>query len=185
MAEDATIARPYANALFDVANAGGGREAAEQLDLWTHMLGFASAAVTADGVQDVLARPNATAEEKARTLINICGDALDDRGRNLLRLLAQNKRLTLLPEIASQFESLRAQAQMTLDVEVVSAYALGATTEQLLTTALHKRFGREIKMTSRVDAALVGGAVIRAGDTVIDGSVRGRLDKLREALTRP
>ena len=91
----------------------------------------------------------------------------------------------MLPEIAAQFEALRAQAQMTLDVEVVAAFPLQAKTQQQLTDALHKRFGREIKMTSRTDPSLVGGAVIRAGDTVIDGSVRGRLDKLREALARP
>ena len=185
MAEDATIARPYAHALFDVAQSAGGTQSGDNLDRWTNMLAFAAAAVTADGVQAALARPNATAEEKARTLINICGDALDDHGRNLVRLLAQNKRLTLLPEIAEQFEVLRAQAQMTLDVEVISAYPLGATSEAQLTSALNKRFSREINMTSRIDASLVGGAVIRAGDTVIDGSVRGRLDKLREALTRP
>ena len=184
MAEDATIARPYAHALFDVANGTGAARDA-QLDRWTGMLNFAAAAVTAEGVAEALSRPGATAEDKAGTLIGICGDALDDQGRNLVQLLAQNKRLALLPEIAAQFEALRAQAQMTLDVEVVAAYPLQAKTQQQLTDALHKRFGREIKMTSRTDPSLVGGAVIRAGDTVIDGSVRGRLDKLREALARP
>lgn len=184
MAEDATIARPYANALFDVANVAG-RDRNASLDRWTQMLNFAAAAVVADGVQELLARPNATAEAKAQMLIDLCGDALDTHGKNLLQLLAQNKRLTLLPEITEQFEALRAQAQMTLDVEVVSAFELGEGAQQRLADALNKRFGREIKMTSRTDTALVGGVVIRAGDTVIDGSVRGRLDKLREALARP
>lgn len=180
MAEEATIARPYANALFDVAKVSDG-----DLNTWTRMLGFAAAAASAEHVQDLLMRPNATADDKARTLISLCGDELDDRGRNLVHLLAQNKRLELLPEIATQFEDLRAKAQMTLDVEVTSAFDVTQSALQVLTTALERRFGREIKMTSRVDRTLVGGAVIRAGDTVIDGSVKGRLEKLREALARP
>jgi F-type H+-transporting ATPase subunit delta len=180
MAEEATIARPYANALFDLA-----KVSPVELDRWSRILAYAAEAVGEASVADLLSRPDATTEQKARVLIDLCGDTLDDHGRNFIRLLSQNKRLDLVPEIAVQFEALRAAAEQTLDVEVISALPVSPALEQQLATALGRRFQREVKMTSRIDASLMGGAVIRAGDTVIDGSVRGRLEKLRESLARP
>lgn len=180
MAEEATIARPYANALFELA-----KTSTVELDRWSRTLAFAAEAVAQPQVSELLSRPDATAEHKAGTLIDLCGDAVDDRGRNFIRLLAQNKRLELVPEVSVQFEALRAAAEQTLDVEVISAQPVTPELEQQLAAALGRRFQREVKMTSRVDPSLMGGAIIRAGDTVIDGSVRGRLDKLRESLARP
>jgi F-type H+-transporting ATPase subunit delta len=174
MAEEATIARPYANALFDLA-----KVSPVELDRWSRILAYAAEAVGEASVADLLSRPDATTEQKARVLIDLCGDTLDDHGRNFIRLLSQNKRLDLVPEIAVQFEALRAAAEQTLDVEVISALPVSPALEQQLATALGRRFQREVKMS------LMGGAVIRAGDTVIDGSVRGRLEKLRESLARP
>ncbi len=179
MAEEATIARPYANALFELA-----RSSAVELDRWSRMLAYAAEATAQPQVQEMLGRPDVTADHKALALADVCGDVIDDRGRNFVRLLAQNKRLELVPENAGLSEELRAAAEQTLDVEVVSAQPVTPALEQQLAAALSRRFQREVKMSSRVDTSLLGGAVIRAGDMVIDGSVRGRLDKLREALSR-
>ncbi len=99
-------------------------------------------------------------------------------------MLARNKRLHLLAEISAQFEALRAQEEASLDVEVVSAYSLDDAEQQRLDESLARRFEREIQLTSRVEETLLGGAIIRAGDTVIDGSVRGKLKKLSETLQR-
>lgn len=179
MAEEATVARPYASALFELVNTG-----TLELDRYSRLLAYAAEAVAQPQVAELLGQPETTAERKAATVIGLVSDVIDDRGRNFLNLLAQNKRLALVPEIAAQFEALRAAAEQTLDVEVVSAQAVTPELEQRLIDALRRRFQREVKMTSRVDPALMGGAVIRAGDTVIDGSVRGRLEKLRETLVR-
>ena len=105
-------------------------------------------------------------------------------GKQLLHVLAGNKRLHLLAEISAQYEELRAQEQASLEVEVVSAFALDDVEQKRITEALARRFEREIVLTSRVDESLLGGAIIRAGDTVIDGSVRGKLEKLSEMLQR-
>ena len=111
-------------------------------------------------------------------------DALDDRGRRFVYVLADNKRLDLLPEIAAQFETRKAEAERVLDVEITAAVTLSEAQVNVYTEALRRRFGQQVHVTAGVDAALVGGAVIRAGDTVIDGSVRGRLARLMDALTR-
>ena len=106
MAEEATIARPYANALFELA-----KSSPVELDRWSRMLAYAAEATAQPQVEEMLGRPNVTADQKALSLIDVCGDVVDDRGRNFLRLLAQNKRLELVPEIAVLFEALRAAAE--------------------------------------------------------------------------
>jgi F-type H+-transporting ATPase subunit delta len=178
MAELATLARPYANAVFEVAKTGG------ELDLWSRMLAVLAAAVRNGTVQLLLADPEMEEEQKAYRLSAICGDELNDRGRRFVQVLAANKRLALLPDVSDLFEALRAEEQSTLDVTVTSAYALSAEEAGKLKAALTRRFQREVNMTSDVDASLIGGAVIRAGDTIIDGSVRGKLSKLAESIQR-
>lgn len=178
MAELATLARPYANAVFEVAKAGN------EIDLWSRMLALLAAAVSNDTVQLLLADPEVEEVQKAYRLSAICGDELNDRGRRFVQVLAANKRLALLPEVSELFEALRAEEQSTLDVTVTSAYALSAAEAEKLRSALARRFQREVSLTSDVDTSLIGGAVIRAGDTVIDGSVRGKLNKLAENIQR-
>lgn len=178
MAELATLARPYANAAFDVAKRDG------DLDRWARMLALLAAAANDESVKVLLAAPDIEELSKAYRLADLCGDELNDRGRRFLQVLAGNKRLPLLPEIQEQFETLLAEEQATLDVTVTSAYALSDQELEKLSSALSRRFEREVSMTSEVDASLIGGAVIRAGDTVIDGSVRGRLQKLAESVQR-
>jgi F-type H+-transporting ATPase subunit delta len=178
MAELATLARPYANAAFDVAKSDG------ELDRWSRMLALLGAAAEEKTVQVLLATPDIEEAQKAYRLSEICGPELNDRGRRFVQVLAGNKRLTLLPEIHSQFEALRAEEQSTLDVSVTSAYPLSEQELDRLKSALSSRFDRDVSMVSDVDASLIGGAIIRAGDTVIDGSLRGRLNKLAETIQR-
>lgn len=178
MAELATIARPYAGAVFNIAK----REKA--LDQWSGMLGVLSATTAQPRVVQLLAAPDMPASAKAYKLAEVCGTELDDRGKKLLQALALNDRLALIGEIQTQFEVLRAQEEQSLDVEVISAFELSDAEENRIRDALAKRFEKEVTLESRVDASLLGGAIIRAGDTVIDGSARGKLNKLTEALTR-
>lgn len=178
MAELATLARPYANAVFDIASE---REA---LDRWSRMLTVASAAVAEPTVQAMIESPAVTDEQKAHGLIDVVRDELDDAGRRFLHTLAANKRLTLLPEIGTQFEALKAEAERVLDVEIASAVPLSNDELDRFTDALKRRYERDIQLSTVVDADLIGGAVVRAGDTVVDGSVRGKLDKLAESLGR-
>ncbi len=178
MAELATLARPYANAVFDIAKGAGA------LDGWSRMLGCLGAVAADTGVRQLLEAPEMPDEQKAFRLADICGDELDDRARKMIQVLARNKRLGLIGEIRDQFEELKAQDEKVLEVEVVSARPLSAEQEESIRAALAKRYQREVTMSSRVDEQLLGGAVIRAGDTVIDGSVRGKLDKLAETLQR-
>jgi F-type H+-transporting ATPase subunit delta len=178
MAELATLARPYSKAVFELAKSQG------RLDAWARMLELLAAIAGQEPVRQLLDSPELTDSAKAQRLIRICGDDIDDRGRALINLLAVNKRLALIGELREQFDELKAQEEQMLDVEVVSAYELTSAQADMLREALQRKFQREVNMTSRVDTGLVGGALIRAGDTVIDGSVRGRLAKLVEALQR-
>ena len=176
MAELATLARPYANAVFDVAKSD------DELDRWSRMLALLAAAAQHETVKILLSAPDVEEVQKAYRLAD--GTLIDLGERPYVRVLASNKRLPLLPEIQEQFEALRAEEQATLDVTVESAYPLSDAEIEKLKDALSRRFQREVSMVSSVDASLIGGAVIRAGDTVIDGSLKGRLAKLAEAIQR-
>lgn len=176
MAEQATIARPYANAVFDLAKREG------QLAQWSKMLGTVAATAAHPQVKVLLNSPDLPGQAKAYRLAEVCGEEVDDRGRKFLQALADNDRLNLLGEIRQQFEALKAEEERSLDVEVISAYPLTEEQNATLKEALKRKFDKEIAIEARVDERLVGGAIVRAGDTVIDGSVRGRLNKLVERL---
>ncbi|WP_346838253.1 F0F1 ATP synthase subunit delta [Microbulbifer sp. SAOS-129_SWC] len=176
MAELSTLARPYAKAAFSYA------QQASDLGGWSAALATAAAVSQSEKVRELLENPQLTSDQRADSFLSVCADDLSDAGKNFIRLLAENNRLQLLPEISVLFEELKAQAEATLEVEVVSARALSDAQAQQLTEALGKKFAREVHLHSSVDESLLGGAVIHAGDTVIDGSVRGRLAKLAEAM---
>ena len=178
MAELATLARPYANAAFDVA------KSANDLDGWSRMLSFLAVAAGDENMQRLLSAPEVEDVQKAYRLTEVCGSELNDRAKRFVQVLAANKRLPLLPEIHEQFEALRAEEQATLDVAITSAYPLSEAELERLKVALGRRFDKEINMESTVDESLIGGALIRAGDTVIDGSIKGRLEKLAETVQR-
>lgn len=178
MAENATLARPYANAAFALA------EGQRRLPEWSQALGQLAAAVRTSEVSALIGAPALSSEVKAHRLAEVVGDALDDRGRRFVRVLADNGRLGLLPEIAAHFDARKAEAERVLDVEITAAVALSAEQRQAFAAGLRKRFNQDVQVAATVDASLLGGAVIRAGDTVVDGSVRGRLRRLVVALQR-
>ena len=178
MAERATIARPYAKAAFAYA------QAANALAEWSQGLKVAAEIVTDARVEALLNNPRWTPASLAEFIGGIAGAQLDAGMRNFVAVLAENRRLPLLPEIAAHYEVLRAQIENTVDVEVISAVPLDAAQADKLRQALDKRLKRRVRMQNRVDAALLGGAVIRAGDLVIDGSLKGRLERLGTELAR-
>lgn len=177
MAESATIARPYARAAFGHAHAEG------QLAAWSEMLGRAAATVADERVARLVGSPKVTSAELVELIAGIAGGTTGQGGRNFLAALAHNRRLLLLPEIASQFERLRAEVENVVDVELVSAMPVDAAQEQRLAAALRKRLGREVRIHTQIDASLIGGAIVRAGDLVIDGSLRGRLERLGTTMS--
>ncbi|MFV8782913.1 F0F1 ATP synthase subunit delta [Microbulbifer sp. SA54] len=176
MAELSTLARPYAKAAFAHA------QQSSDLAGWSVALATAAAVSQIEKVGELLDNPQLTSEVRAEKFLAVCGDDFDAPKQNFIKLLAENHRLPLLPEISALFEELKAEAEATLEVEVISARALSSEQAQSLTQALSKKFSREVHLHSAVDESLLGGAIIRAGDTVIDGTVRGRLAKLAEAM---
>lgn len=176
MAELTTLARPYAKAAFEYA------QAHQQLANWSAMLGLAAAVSQDDTMQRVLKAPRLTSTEKATTFVEVCGDKFDAQARNFLSIVSENNRMELLPEIADMFELYKAEQEKSVDVDVTSAFALNDEQQDKLAKVLSARLGREVRLHAAEDASLIGGVVIRAGDLVIDGSVRGKIAKLAEAL---
>lgn len=178
MAEIATIARPYARAAFEHA------QAADGLGRWSELLAVASAAVRDERVQPLLGNPRVTAEALASFVLELAGQSgADDNTRNFVKLIAQNQRFDLLPEIAAQYEALRAEVENVVDVQLVSAIELTEPQRARFQAALERRLKRTVRLHSRIDAELVGGAIVRAGDFVIDGSLKGKVERLGQAMT--
>ena len=175
MAEVNTVARPYTKAAFEYAMDKG------NLDQWSATLTLAAAAAEDENVVRVLGNPALTDAQKADLMIGLCEEA-DEAGKNFLRLLAENKRLAILPEISAQFAKLKADQEKSLDIEVTTAFELQDEQQEKLAQALKTKLGREVILSSQVDKSILGGAVIRTDDLVIDGSVRARLAKLAEAM---
>ncbi len=176
MAELSTLARPYAKAAFQAAVDAG------EVKAWSDMLVTTSEVVQNEDMGKVLSHPAFTGEQQAQTLIDVCGDKLNAAGKNLVSVLAENKRLPLLPQILEQFEHLKAELEKAVDVEIISAFEVSDESKQKLTDALKAKLAKDVRVTTIVDETLVGGAIIRAGDMVIDGTVRGKLTKLAEAM---
>ncbi len=176
MAELSTLARPYARAAFEYARDN------DNLPAWSEQLRVAAAVAGTETMIKVLSNPSLTAEQQAQSLTDVCGDSLNAEGKNFIALLASNKRLPLLAEISDLFEQYKANQEKVVDVTVYSAFEVGAETQQTLTEVLKTKLEREVKVDTEIDSDLLGGVLIRAGDLVIDGSVRGRLNKLSEAM---
>jgi F-type H+-transporting ATPase subunit delta len=176
VADRATIARPYARAAFAHA------QVSKDLASWSKLLNAAAAGAKDPRVARLIGNPHVTGDELVDLLGGLSKQAAGDDGRNFLRALAENRRLALLPLIAEQFEKLRADVEGVVDVEVVAAREIAAPQEKKLAAALKRRLGREVRMHTRIDESLLGGAIVRAGDLVIDGSLKGRLERLGSAL---
>ncbi len=178
MAEAATIARPYAKAAFMSARD------AKALPAWSRALLAGSNLVADSRVADLISNPKMSLEQVVSVFAGLAGAGdVDARWQNFVRLLATNKRLDVLPQITAQYEMLRAQYENELDVQVTSAVAMSETQAAKLAAALKTRFKRDVRMTTSIDPALLGGAVIRAGDLVIDGSISGRLQRMATELS--
>jgi F-type H+-transporting ATPase subunit delta len=177
VAERATIARPYAKAAFEYARG------ANAFAPWSQGLQTAAEIVADPRVAELAKSPRFSAEDLASVVTDVAGDTLNAGMQNFVRVLAENHRLLLLPEIAAHYEELRSEVENTVEVAVVSAIALSTEQQDKLTQALSARLKRKVHMHTSVDAALLGGAVVRAGDLVIDGSLKGRLQRLATDLT--
>jgi len=177
MAETSTVARPYAKAAFEYA--------CEQqvLESWSEWLTKLGQVVAVRDAQKLLSSPKLNAERKVELIVELADVTIDDAAKRFLTTLGEKGRLGVLPQVASQFEHLRAEREKRIEVFVVSAYELDDKQQNKLAGALKKRLNREISITTQVDPKLIGGVILRAGDTVIDGSLRGRLNRLSEALT--
>ena len=186
MADNHTIARPYAEAAFELARDSG------SLDAWSASLNVASAFLADGRVARFLGNPSLTDDERLSFLTDLFGAAGSEasmlaggtkEGRNFLKLLLEYGRVAVLPEIAEHFDALKAKVENTIDVTVTSATMLDEAQKRKIAEALKKRLGRDVRLEAETDESLIGGAVIRAGDVVIDGSLRSRLQSLSTALT--
>ncbi|MBU2705908.1 F0F1 ATP synthase subunit delta [Zooshikella marina] len=171
-----TLARPYARAAFEFA------VAKKSLSNWSAMLNLGAAISMQPKVQQLLSSPDVNGATRAAVFLDMCGDEIDSHGANFIHALASNKRLTLLPYIAGLFEQLKAEEEKKVDVQVTSAFELTAEQQDKLAKSLSSRFGREINVENKVDKSLLGGLIIKAGDLVIDGSIRAKLDQLADAM---
>lgn len=176
MATINTLARPYAKAAFEFASA------ANALAAWSGMLALAAAAVEDEVFAQRMRNPGLTDERKAEDLLMVCEGHIDEGFGNFVKTLAEHDRLPLIPVIAELYEQHKAEHDRSIVVEVESAFELSDEQQKTLATALTKRLDRTVTPHVTINPALIGGVLIRAGDLVIDGSVRGKLDKLAEAL---
>ena len=173
MSQALTLARPYARAAFTMA------QDENALGTWSNALGFAAQVAADPRAASLLLNPQLTHAE-AVSLLSV--DGAGESFSRFLALLAENRRLPQLPEIAGLYEELKAEAERVVKATVTSATELPAGELDVLKAALKKRFGRDVELSTAVDASLIGGAVIDAGDVVIDGSLKGKLSRLQAAL---
>ena len=177
MADRITIARPYARAAFAEARAH------ERLEPWSEALEVAAEVVRDPRVQALLGNPRLTPEQLAQLVTGIAAAPLGEKGANFVRTLAVNRRLAYLPEISALFDKLKDAAQGVADVTVTSAAPLDASQQRKLAAAVKKRLKRTVRLHCEIDPALIGGALLRSGDLVIDRSLRTRLDRIAYELT--
>lgn len=176
MAEVSTVARPYAKAAFEYAQEKGA------LTQWSDMLAQASAVAANSDMKSVLENPSLTNEQKAEIFVDVCGADLGSDEKNFVFGLAEHKRLVALPMIAEMFEKLKAAKDQTVDVMVTSAFEMTAEQQSKLVETLKNKWQKDVSIETQVDSSLIGGVIIRAGDVVIDSSVRGKLAKVAEAV---
>jgi len=177
MSELTTMARPYARAVFELARDS------KSLDVWSDRLQYLAAVVSDPAMTALLDTPQLTHQQRASTIEDICGEQLDESGRNFVRLIAENGRVDLMGDIQALFEEYRSEAQGSIEATVISASALNEEQTQKIADALSKRLERQVNVVSSIDPDLIAGAIIRAGDLVIDGSLKGRLQNLTQQVS--
>ncbi|CAG21863.1 MULTISPECIES: F0F1 ATP synthase subunit delta [Photobacterium] len=175
MSDMTTIARPYAKAAFDFAVENG------ELAQWAEMLTFASEVVKNEAMQDIL-RSGFSADKLTEIIVSVCDEQLNEFGQNLLKVMAENGRLTMVPAVSDEFLFLKNEHEKTIEADVISAVVLEDSQLVAISQKLEQRLERKVKLNCSVDETLIAGVVIRAGDLVIDNSVRGKLNRLSDTL---
>jgi F-type H+-transporting ATPase subunit delta len=175
MSELTTVARPYAKAAFDFA------VEKQTVAQWQEMLVFAGAVAQDASIKEIL-KGAYSASKLAEIFIGVCGEQIDENGQNLIRVLAENKRLSALPDVATLFNQYKAEFDKEIEVDVTSAIKLSKTQQTSISAALEKRLSRKVNLICNVDKTIVAGLIIKAGDTVIDGSIQTKLNRLADAL---
>jgi F-type H+-transporting ATPase subunit delta len=176
MAELITLARPYAKAIFEVA------KEQDAVNSWDQALAFVGLLAANDSVKSILANPGLSEQRKAELFCDTAEEQVPDKLRNFLLVLAENKRLALLPEVSTLFSFYRAELERTVTMKVSTAFEMTADEQQKLIEALSRKLERKVALETTVDRSLIGGVVVSTGDLVIDASVRGKLAKMAKAL---
>jgi len=176
MAEAVTIARPYAVAAFRLAKENNA------LAAWSDMLGFAAAVAADAQMKAFIDDPKVAAGDLERVFLSICGNKLNAPGINLVKLLVEYGRMSILPDVASAFEALKAEDEGVLEAEITAATQPSNAEVKVLVKKLQAKFGKKIEASVKVDPEIIGGIKIVVGDTVIDASVRGQLQELAYTL---
>ncbi|GAB1148544.1 F0F1 ATP synthase subunit delta [Shewanella algae] len=175
MAELTTIARPYAKAAFDFAVEH------QAVENWAEMLDFAAMVSENESMKPLLAG-SMSSNKLAALFINICGEQIDEHGQNLIKVMAENGRLEVLPAVSQLYAEFRHEWAKEVEASVVSATELSSEQQQQISVSLEKRLARKVKLNCSVNAELIAGVIIKAGDLVIDGSIRGKLNRLSDKL---
>ncbi|WP_020558339.1 F0F1 ATP synthase subunit delta [Thiofilum flexile] len=178
MSELTTAARPYAKAVFEMAQGAG------NLAGWSQQLEAMAQVISSEDSAALLNNPRLSQDQKVDVLTDALGKHVNPDGKNLLRVLGENNRFILVPEITRLYEEFKAQAEGAIEAEVTAAMELSAAQQNAIAVALQKRLGREVKLVTKLDPSLMAGAVVRAGDLVIDGSIQSRLKEMKAALSR-
>jgi F-type H+-transporting ATPase subunit delta len=176
MAETRTIARPYAEAVFKLG------KAKDELSAWSAMLKETAAVAADEQIRALIGNPKVPPRRLGELLLGICGDRLNDEGRNFVLLLAENGRVEILPEVSELFEQLKTQHEGVLDAEIFSAFPMSDAQLDDLVSHLETKFKRKIEAKVSVDPELIGGVKVEIGDEVLDASVRGKLEAMAVAL---
>ena len=178
MLEKATIARPYAEAAFDQALEEG------KLTDWSAMLNLLAIVIADENMRGVIHSPKLDSEQLHQFIIGICGDKLDQSGKNFVRILVDADRIGLASEVFNIFEQKRAAAEGISEVDVVSAFPLDDSQIKVISDSISKRTGKKVDVNTEEDKDLIGGVIIKAGDSVIDASLRGRLKELNSVFAQ-
>ena len=176
MSELSTLARPYAEAVFKRA------KETESSQEWSDTLAFLSAIMQDESLAAIVNNPRVAQDELTQLLQDICQDQVTGEANNFLKLLIENGRLSLAPQIAELFENYKAEDEGYVDVDVITAYALTKAEEKIFATSLKKKLNKKVNISASVDKSLMGGFIVKAGDTVIDGSISGQLQQLAKRI---
>jgi len=176
MAEAITVARPYAVAIWRHADAAG------KADLWSDMLQLMADIVGDETMAAIVADPRVGTDRLSQLMLDICGGRINDSAESLIKLLVENGKLSLMPEIATVFAALKSEAGGAVDATLQTAYPVNAKFEQAIAAAMQKKLNREVNFTTEEDKSLLGGVIVRVGDMVIDASVKGQIESLANDL---